>query len=41
MNLIRELIKKSGPIKLTIKNVGPCDPETCVSDYEYPQGGGE
>jgi hypothetical protein len=36
VNLIRELIKKNGKMKLTIKDVGPCDPKTCTSDYDYP-----
>jgi hypothetical protein len=36
MNLIRELIKEHGPMKLTVKDTGPCDPETCKEDYDYP-----
>jgi hypothetical protein len=36
MNLIRNLVIQHKSIKLTIKDIGPCEPESCTDDYSYP-----
>jgi hypothetical protein len=39
VNLIRELVKQHKSLRFTIKDVGPCDPESCKDDaYTYPTG---